>query len=383
MSRRGLLSMKRRMLLMLAVVLAVVSALGFVKFQQIQAAIAAGQSFTPPPEAVTTVVAEPEQWQATLEATGSVVPRQGVVLSADLPGVVQDIPFQSGSHVEAGSALVLLDTRQERAQLASAEARLELANLRHERAKKLLAQQLIAQSDFDDMVAQVKQAQADVDEIQATIERKTIRAPFSGHAGIRLVNIGQYVHSGDPIVPLQSHNPIFVNFAVPQQQVANLHVGALVEAAADSSAGSVVTGRITAINPVVDEATRNVQVQATFQNDRERLLAGAYVNVRVMLGRQDPVIAVPSPSINYSPYGNSVFIVEDMKTPNDKSYLGVRQQFVRLGDARGDRVAVLEGVRPGDQVVTSGVFKLRPNAAVVVDNSVQPSNTLAPKPENS
>jgi len=374
--------MKKRMLIMLAVVVLFVSAVGFVKFQQIQSAIAAGRSFAPPPETVTTTVAEPERWEATIEATGTVVPVQGVTLGADLPGVVDQILFESGAHVMAGDALVLLDTRQERAQLASAEAQLDLARSRLERASTLLDQNLIARAEYDDVVAQQRQAEAAVNEIEATIERKTIRAPFTGHAGIRTVNLGQYVHSGDPIVPLQSHDPIYVNFSVPQQQVGQLRVGAVVEAAADSGAG-VATGRITAINPVVDQATRNVQVQATFRNDHELLRAGAYANVTVLLGKQAPLLALPASAINYAPYGNSVFIVEDMKGPNGKDYRGVRQQFVKIGDARGDRVAVLQGLKPGEEVVTSGVFKLRPNAAVVVDNSVQPSNSLNPKPANS
>jgi membrane fusion protein (multidrug efflux system) len=382
-SRQGAFDMKKRMLIMLTAVVLFLSAIGFVKFQQIQAAIAAGQSFTPPPEAVTTVVVKPEGWQATLDATGTVVPVQGVTLSADLPGVVDKILFESGSHVREGDALVALDTRQERAQLASAEAQLELARSRLDRSSKLLDRQLIAQAEYDDVVAQERQAEAAVNEIKATIERKTIRAPFTGHAGIRLVNLGQYVHSGDPIVPLQSHDPIFVNFAVPQQQVSDLRVGATVEAAADSGSNAVTTGRITAINPVVDQATRNVQVQATFRNDRENLRAGAYVNVQVMVGQQASTLAIPASAINYAPYGNSVYIVEKMKGPSGNEYLGVRQQFVYLGRAKGDQVAVLKGVKAGDEVVTSGVFKLRPNAAVMVDNSVQPSNSLHPQPANS
>lgn len=373
--------MKKRMLIMLAVVVFFLTAIGLVKFQQIQTAIASGQSFRPPPETVTTIVAEPERWQARLEATGSVVPVQGVTLSADQPGVVDQILFESGAHVQAGDALVLLDTRQERARLASVEAQLDLANSRLERSRALLDRQVIAQADYDDAVAQARQAEAAVSEIKAAIERKTIRAPFTGHTGIRLVNLGQYVQSGDPVVPLQSHNPIYVNFAVPQQQVADLKVGAVVEAAADS--GGVATGRITAINPVVDQATRNVQVQATFRNDHELLRAGAYVNVTVLLGKQAPTVAVPASAINYAPYGNSVFVVEKLKGPDGSEYTGVRQQFVQLGSARGDRVSVLKGVNQGDEVVTSGVFKLRPNAAVVVDNTVQPSNSLDPKPANS
>jgi len=375
--------MNKRMLQMLAAVAVVLSIIGFVKFRQVQGAIAAHKSFTMPPEAVTTVVAQSQPWEALLEATGSVAPVQGVTLSADQPGVVDRIAFESGAHVSAGDALVRLDTRQERAQLASAEARRDLARSTLERSRKLLDQQLIAQAEYDQVAAQFKQADASVSEMSASIDRKTIRAPFSGRAGIRQVNLGQYVHSGDAIVPLQSEDPIYVNFSVPQQQVASLRVGEAVDVAADRGDAPLATGRITAINPVVDEATRNVQVQATFQNRRELLRAGAYVSVSVQLGSRTPLIGLPASAINYAPYGNSVFVVEKLKGPDGREYLGVRQQFVKLGAAQGDRVAILDGVKAGEEVVTSGVFKLRPGAAVAVNNKLQPSNRLAPKPEDN
>jgi membrane fusion protein (multidrug efflux system) len=375
--------MRKRMLLMLIAVIGIIAILGFIKFQQIKTMIAQNKSFTPPPDAVTTVVAKTEPWDATLEATGSVYPVQGVTLSADQPGIVDKIAFTSGAHVAAGAALVLLDTRQEHAQLASAEAQRDLAQSKLARAKKLLEQQLISQSDYDDSNAQFKQADAAVNEMKATIERKTIRAPFSGRCGIRQVNLGQYVHSGDPIVPIQTEDPIYVNFSVPQQTVRELHVGGAVIAAADSGAKAGVTGRITAINPVVDEQTRNVDVQATFHNPGGRLRAGAYVTVTIELGAHAAVVALPASAINYAPYGNSVFIVEMMKGPDGKSYKGVRQQFVKVGDARGDRVVILSGVKDGEEVVSSGVFKLRSGAPVQVNNKVQPSDSLSPRPAES
>lgn len=375
--------MTRRMLQMLIAVALFVGAIGFVKFRQIQGAIAQGKSFRPPPEAVTTVVARDGQWPATLEAIGSVAAVQGVTLSADLAGVVDKITFQSGQHVHAGDALVLLDTRQERAQLAATKAARDLAKTSLERSRKLLDQQVISQSEFDQASAAYQQAQANVDEIQASIERKTIRAPFAGVLGIRQVNLGQYLKSGDPVAPLQSLDPIYVNFGVPQQQVAELHVGAEVRVAADSAARDQRTGRITAINSVVDEATRNVQVQATFANARETLRPGMFVTVQVLLGPRHTVIALPVTAINYAPYGNSVFVVETMKGPDGASYQGVRQQFVSVGASRGDQVAVLSGVKPGDEIVTSGVFKLRSGQSVLVNNKVMPGNSPAPKPENS
>ena len=375
--------MTKRMLQMLAVVAVVVAILGFVKFQQIQAAIAGGKAYRPPPESVTTIVASQQQWQSHIQAVGSVAPVQGVTLSADLPGVVDRIQFESGARVSAGQGLVFLDTRQERAQLASAEAKRDLARLDLDRSQKLLEREVVSQSDLDQATAEFKQSEAGVDEIKANIERKTIRAPFAGVAGIRLINLGQYVHSGDPIVPVQAAERVYVDFAVPQQQVAALRVGATVRAAADSGASALVSGRITAINPVVDAETRNVQVQATFSNPHGRLRPGMYVTVTVDLGARDPVVSVPASAINFAPYGNSVFIVEDIKGPDGKPYKGVRQQFVKVGTALGDQVAILDGVKPGQEVVTSGVFKLRTGASVIVNNAVQPGNSLAPKPEDS
>jgi membrane fusion protein (multidrug efflux system) len=375
--------MNKRMFQMLVAVLAFVAVIGYVKFQQVSGAIAAGKSFQPPPEAVTTTIARATEWASTLGAVGSVAPEQGVTLSADLPGVVERIAFESGVRVNAGDPLVVLDTRQERAQLASAQAQRDLARLNLDRQRKLLDQALIPQSEFDVVAAQFKQADAAVLEVEATIGRKTIRAPFAGITGIRQVNLGQYVRSGDPIVPLQSLDRVFVNFAVPQQGIAQLHVGDAVSAAADSSAREHLTGRITAINPVVDDATRNVQVQATLGNRGLALRPGMYVSVTVALGARQKVIALPASAINFAPYGNSVFIVEDIKGPDGKAYRGVRQQFVKLGPSQGDLVAVTDGVKPGQEVVTSGVFKLRTSAAVSVNNAVQPSADASPHPADN
>jgi len=374
--------MSKKMIQMLAIVLIVIAGLGFVKFRQIQAGMAAGKAFQMPPEAVTTVVCQPARWESTVQAVGNVAPVQGVTLSADQPGVVAKVNFQSGSHVKAGQVLVQLDTRQEHAQLESAAARRDLAKSTLDRSKKLVDDGAISQAEFDQANAQYKDAEATVGVIQATIDRKTIRAPFSGTAGIRRVNVGQYLNSGDPVVPLQALDRMFVDFTVPQEQVNALRAGAVVEIA-DSGAVALATGKVTAINPVADEATRNVQVQATFENAKGKLRPGMYVTVLILTGREHPVFAVPASAINYAPYGNSVFIVEQIKGQDGKAYKGVRQQFVQLGEGRGDQVAVLSGITPGQEVVTSGVFKLRTGAAVVVNNTVTPSNEAAPKPEDS
>jgi membrane fusion protein (multidrug efflux system) len=383
--------MAKRMIVMLTVTLALVAGLGFVKFQQIQTAIAQGAAFQPPPEAVTTIVAQQEEWPATLSVIGTMAAVQGVTVSADLPGTVDRILFESGQAVREGQVLAVLDTRQERAQLAAIEARRELARVTFDRMQGLVNERVISRAEFDRATAEFQQTDAQVGEIRAVIERKTIRAPFSGLLGIRQVNLGQYLAGGDPLVELQSQNPIYVNFGVPQQSVGQIVVGRTVRLTTDGITGarlgadgaSAWSGRITAIDSMVDEATRNIQVQATLANPGGRLRPGMFVQTEVPLGPAQTVIALPASAISYAPYGDSVFVVAEMKGEDGKSYRGVRQQFVKPGAARGDQVAVLTGINPGDEVVTSGVFKLRNGAAVLVNNTVQPGNDPAPRPEDN
>jgi membrane fusion protein (multidrug efflux system) len=371
------------MMIVLSVLVAFIATIGVVKFLQIRAAIAQGSSYQPPPEAVTTVVASEVTWPATLTAIGTVEAVRGVTVSADLPGIVERIEFDSGHSVREGDVLVRLDTRQERAQLAAAEAQRELAQLDFERSKKLLERGVISQAEYDRLSAGSKQAEARVGEIQATIERKKVRAPFTGVLGIRQVNLGQYLEGGTAVAPLQAMDPVYVNFSVPQQDVRVLKVGAVVHVAADTGAAPGPPGHVTAINSVVDEATRNVQIQAAFRNADRRLRPGMFVEVEAKLGTTAPVIALPASAVSYAPYGNSVFVVSDLKGPNGKTYQGVQQRFVKLGAGRGDQIAVVSGLKPGDVVVTSGVFKLRNGASIVVNNKIQPGNNPTPKPEDS
>jgi membrane fusion protein (multidrug efflux system) len=375
--------MKKRMILMLVAVAAFIGSIGTIKFRQIQAGMAQAASFQPPPEAVTTVVAEREEWPATLAAIGTVAAVHGVTVSADLPGIVDRITFDSGSTVEVGQVLVALDTRQEQAQLVAAEAQRDLARLNLERMSGLLEQGITAQADYDRASAEHKQAEARVGEIRATIERKTIRAPFAGILGIRQVNLGQYLNGGDPVVPLQSLHPIYVNFSVPQQQALQAKVGREVRIATEGQGAVQLSGKVTAVDSVVDAATRNVQVQATLANPEGRLRPGMFVQAQVVLGATSPVLTLPASAISYAPYGDSVFVVSDLKGPNGQGYRGVRQQFVKLGASRGDQVAVVSGLEPGAEVVSSGAFKLRNGAAVLVNNHVQPGNDPAPEPENN
>ena len=375
--------MTKRMILMLAVTAAFIAGLGFVKFQQIQVAIAQGAAFQPPPEAVTTIVARQEEWPATLSAIGTMAAVQGVTVSADLPGMVDRITFDSGRAVREGDVLVQLDTRQEQAQLAALEAQRDLARLNFDRMQGLLDERVISRAEYDRATAEDRQTEARVEEVRATIARKTVRAPFSGILGIRQVNLGQYLSAGDAVVPLQSLDPIYVNFGVPQQAAGQVRVGRNVRVTTDDLAGVESTGRVTAIDSIVDEATRNVQVQATLANPEGTLRPGMFVQTELILGASRPVIALPASAISYAPYGDSVFVVTDLKDPNGQTYRGVRQQFVKLEGARGDQVGVISGVNPGDEVVTSGAFKLRNGAAILVNNKIQPGNDPAPKPEDN
>jgi membrane fusion protein, multidrug efflux system len=374
--------MAKRMIVMLAVTAMFVAALGFVKFRQIQTAIAQGASFQPPPEAVTTIVTRQEAWPATVNAIGTVAAVQGVAVSADLPGTVERIAFDSGKWVREGEVLALLDTRQEQAQLAAAEAQRELARLNFERMQGLLNERVISQAEFDRAVADERQTDARVGEIRAVIERKTIRAPFGGLLGLRQVNLGQYLSAGDALATLQSLNPIYVNFGVPQQAAPEMRVGRAVRVSGDALAGALA-GRVTALDSVVDPSTRNVQVQATFANPDGRLRPGMFVQTEIVLSQSRAIVSLPASAISYAPYGDSVYVVADLKDPKGQTYRGVRQQFVTLGGTRGDQIAVVSGVNAGDEVVTSGVFKLRNGAAVLVNNKVRPANDPKPKPENS
>jgi membrane fusion protein (multidrug efflux system) len=371
------------MVLMLAAMGVFIFGLGAVKFRQIQMGAAQAASFQPPPEAVTTIVAKSEQWPESLGAIGTVAAVHGVTVSADLPGIVDKITFDSGRMVQAGEILIHLDTRQEQAQLTAAESQRDLARLNLDRMSDLFRQGITSQSDYDRSAAEHKQAEARVGEIRATIDRKKVRAPFTGLLGIRQVNLGQYLSGGDPVVPLQSLDPIYVNFAVPQQEVPKLRVGGGVSVSFEGMAGASPAGRVTALDSVVDPATRNVQVQATFANTDGRLRPGMFVQAQVLLGKSSPVVSLPASAISYAPYGDSVFVVADMQGPNNQTYRGVQQQFVTVGGSRGDQVAVVSGIEPGQEVVTSGAFKLRNGAAVKVSNAIQPGNDPAPKPEDN
>jgi membrane fusion protein (multidrug efflux system) len=374
--------MAKRMILMLVAAALLVGALGYFKLRQVQAAVKGG-AFQPPPSAVTTIVAKQETWPSTLNVVGTTAPVHGVTVSADLPGTVDTITFDSGSFVHEGDVLVQLDTRQERAQLAALEAQRDLAKINYDRTQQLVNEGVISRQDYDKSTAEQKQTEANVGEIKATIQRKTIRAPFSGILGIRQVNLGQYMSAGTAIVSLQALNPIYANFNVPQQVMSQMRPGQSVKISTDGASGHAYTGRVNALESTVDESTRNVQVQATLANADNRLRPGMFVQVEVGVGAQRTLFPLPASAINYAPFGDSVYIVTDLKGPDGKTYRGVRQQFVKIAGARGDQIGIVSGLHPGDEVVTSGAFKLRNGAAVAVNNKIQPGNNPSPTPEDN
>src|SRR5438874_1983428 len=355
--------MLKRMFFMLAVVLVMVAGLGFVKYRQIQTAIAQGSSFAPPPDAVTTVMARSETWPSTLNVIGTTAAIQGVTVSADLPGAVDKIHFESGQAVQAGDVLVELDTRQERAQMAAAESDRDLARINYARDQELVKEGVVPKTQFDNSFAQQKSTEAKVGEIKAMIDRKTIKAPFSGILGIRQINLGQYLAAGQAIVSLQALNPIYVNFGVPQQESNKVQIGRTLRITSDNLPGVQFAGRVTAVDSVINEATRNIQIQATLSNPQGKLRPGMFVQVDVGIGASRQVVTLPASAINYAPYGDSVFVVTDLQDPQSKkTYRGVRQQFVKVEGSRGDQVAIISGLNAGDEVVSSGVFKLRNGA---------------------
>jgi membrane fusion protein (multidrug efflux system) len=374
--------MRKRLVLSIVGVFVLVAGLGGIKLLQIGRMTAQALQ-TPPPETVTVAVARTQTWESLLPAVGSLQAVQGVTVEAELAGKVAQIAFEPGAKVRAGDLLVKQDTSLEEAQLRAAEAAATLAKANLDRTKELFAKNTISKSEWDNAETQFKQAVAQADTIRATMAKKNIRAPFAGLLGIRLVNLGEFLHEGDAIVSLQSLDPIFVNFLLPQQELAKIGLGLRIRMTTDALPGEVIEGTITAINPQVDAATRNIRIQATVANPREHLRPGMFAEVAVVLPQRNDVLAIPATSVLYAPYGDSVFVVEEKKSERPgEPVKTVRQQFARLGEKQGDFVAVLSGLKEGETVVSTGVFKLRNGQDVVVDNTLSPEFRLRPTPEN-
>ena len=370
----------------LAILVAVLIA---VKSLQFRAMEEQGRKAVPPPEMVTTAMAQSALWETALTAVGSLVAVQGVTVAAELPGKIVEISFQPGAKALKGDVLIRQDTGSEEAQLSGAVAQTKLTRTVLDRNAAMLPDRIVSQADYDTSLANHEQATAQADNIRTVIGKKTVRAPFGGRLGIRQVNLGQMLREGDPIVTLQSLDPIFINFALPQQHLAQLRFGLPVGITCDALPGFMIDGHITTVNPLVDADTRNIQLQATVANQAEKLLPGMFVNVVVHIPVRKKVLTIPATAVLYAPYGDSVFVVTPAPPSPAKGEgykeggKAVRQQFVRLGEKRGDFVAVTDGLKEGETIVSTGVFKLRNGQAVVVDNRTAPPFKTSPKPGNS
>jgi membrane fusion protein (multidrug efflux system) len=373
--------MIKRMLFMLVLVGVVLGGLfGFKAFVggKIKEAMA---SMADLPQTVSAAKAASSDWQPRIDAVGSLRAVRGADLSLEVAGMVEEITFQSGDEVQAGQVLLRLRDEDDVAKLQSLEATAQLARITYDRDVKQLKAQAISQAIVDNDEANLRNAKAQVAQQKAMVDKKTLRAPFAGRLGLRQVDLGQYLSAGTVIATLQSLDPIFVDFLLPQQSVAQLSVGQMVRVKVDAFPGREFAGKITAINPKVETASRNIQVRATLPNRDQKLLPGMFATVELETGAPQRLVTLPQTAVSYNPYGSLVYIVDDKtKDAGGKPHPVARQVFVTTGATRGDQVAILKGVSEGDTVVTSGQVKLRNGVPLAIDNRIVPTNDAAPKP---
>jgi membrane fusion protein (multidrug efflux system) len=372
--------MKRKLLIAIVLVVVIAGALAAVRVLQIGKLVAAGKAFVPPPEFVSSATARSENWQNTLDAIGSISAVQGVNVAPEIAGTVSEIAFESGAVVEKGALLARLNTSSEQAQLRALEAQAELARINAERVHILRTNNTVSQSEWDSAEATWKQDQANADAIRAAIDKKTIRAPFAGKLGIRLVNLGEYLDTGKAVVSLQSLSPVYAEFSLPQQELAQLKTGMSVRVTLDTFPGRQFEGVLTAMNPELDPATRSIRLQATLDNPEQLLHPGMFARIQLLLPSEQSVLVVPATAILSAPFGDSVFVIESKASTNGPATQVVRQQFVRVGRARGDFVSIETGLKPGEQVVSSGIFKLRNGMTIAENNQVAPDASETPQP---
>lgn len=375
--------MKKRIFLTTIIALAVVAAFFGTKFRSLKREAAAMAAMRPPAAAVTTAPATSGAWRNTLSAVGTVESYQGVALRSEIEGRVTEVAFDSGKTVKAGEVLVQMDTATEVAQLKGLEAGARLAAASLERVQSLRETNANTASDLDTAQANHAEALAAIESLKATLAKKRIVAPFAGRVGIRQVNVGQFLNKGDSIVSIEAVNPAYVDFALPQQELPNLKVGLPVVVEVDAFPGRVFEGTIEAIDPRVSAATRNLRLRAVVPNTDESLRAGLFAHVAVQLPDETKVLELPATAVVYSPYGNSVFVVNEKAGTDGARSLVAEQRFVTTGGKRGDRIAILNGLKAGEQVVTAGQMKLRNGSAVIVNNTVVPANSLKPTPAQS
>jgi len=338
-------------------------------------------AFSFPPSTVSTIKAALDEWQPRLDAVGSLRAVNGADLAFEVPGIVDEIKFNSGDDVQAGQVLIHLRDDDDVSRLQSLQASAELAGIVYDRDQKQLKIQAVSQATLDADAANLKNAKAQVAEQQAVVDKKTIRAPFAGRLGIRAVDLGQYVNAGTTIVTLQALDPIYVDFFLPQQAVDQIRVAQAVTVKIDAYPKDTFSGEISALNPKVDISTRNVQVRATLKNPDHKLLPGMYATVDIDVGAPQQYVTLPQTAISFSAYGDTVYIVEEKGTGADgKPQLVAHQTFVTTGATRGDQIAVVNGVKEGETVVTAGQIKLRNGAPVAINNTVQPTNDPNPAP---
>lgn len=358
----------------------IIGSLVFVKVTQIKTMIAAGENRPQPSESVTTAEAEIQMWNPTIKGVGNVVAVQGVTVTTEIPGKVVKIHFESGQEVAQDQILVELDASTERAQLNSAIASADLAKVSVTRSRELFEKDAIAKSELDAAEARFTEAESMVENLRATLAKKVIRAPFSGKLGIRQVNLGQFVASGQEVVSLQSVDPVYVDFYIPQQKLSKVAPGYTVKVSTDDTGVDDLTGEVTAVAPEVDRATRNVLVRATVANPDGTFRPGMFVEATVLQPESRKVLAVPGTSIVFAPYGNSIFVAE--KAEEGDGYVA-RQRFIRMGENKGDFVEILGGIEEGEKVVTTGGFKLRNGMKVELENEKGLEYSINPKPEDA
>ena len=355
-----------------------------VKALQIRAMGAMAAKMAPPPTTVSSAVAKEEDWAPILSSVGSISAVQGAVVSAELAGTVSEINFENGAEAKKGEVLMKLDTSQEEALLRSAEAEAQLAKTDLERARDLAIKNVVSSAELDSAQSKFRRLNAVVDQMRSSIAKKTLVAPFDGQLGIRQVNVGQTITAGQQVVQLTALDPVYVDFALPQQNVSQLTPGLEVQVRTDAVPGHEFKGKITAINSMVDAVTRNVTVQGTLENADHALRPGMFAKVDVVLPQKGKTLVIPGSAVSYAPFGDSVFVIEKTKDPKTgKESQTIRQQFVRVGEARGDFVAITKGLKAGETIVSTGVFKLRNGMPVTVNNELAPKPQLNPKPVDS
>jgi membrane fusion protein, multidrug efflux system len=378
--------MKKRMVIMvIAVGLLIGGLVGFNVFKGMMMQKYMGKG-GPPPATVTSMKADYQAWQPQINAVGTLRAIHGVDVTTEVAGLVRSLSFKSGDEVRAGQVLAQLNADSDIAQLHSLEAAAELASIVYERDKAQLAAEVISKAQVDTDAGDLKSKRAQVAQQQAVVDKKTLRAPFAGKLGISIINPGQYLNPADKLVTLQTIDPIYVDFYLPQQQLPQVAIGQAVTLTTDTFKDVVFIGKINAINSKIDTNTRNVQVEATIPNAKRQLLPGMFANVKVNSGDENKYLTLPQTAITFNPYGNTVFVVKPSDKKEDKDEKGnakllAQQVFVTTGATRGDQVAILKGIEPGTEVVTSGQVKLKNGTPLIIDNKVQPANSPNPKPQ--